>query len=304
MSRELKFASGEQARLRITKQQRRQIKSMYNKLDKEAKKNLKSLETQTSATAYLQRMRLTDFVASLQNASTAMNKDLESIIKGNMIIVSKAVVSDVGTLLNKAKVSIKGAYAYVPTDIVTRISTGKVYESGWSLSSAIWSNNKKIHEDIQRIVAQGTAANKSAFDIAKDLERYVNPNARKDWKWNKVYPGSNKVIDYNAQRLARTLVSHSYQQSVIEIAKTNPYTQGVKWISSGSERTCDLCEERDGKIYPVDDVPLDHPNGMCTYTVVLTKDLQTIANELAESAVQPLRNPDVEKWKQAMRGAR
>ena len=69
---------------------------------------------------------------------------------------------------------------------------------------------KNTQGDIQYIVAQGIASQKSAFDIAKDLEKYVDPSAKKDWAWSKVYPGTKKVVDYNAQRLARTMVSHAY----------------------------------------------------------------------------------------------
>ena len=57
--------------------------------------------------------------------------------------------------------------------------------------------------------------NCSYYEIAKDLESYVRPNARLPWNLRmadgkKIY---KKQIDYNAQRLARTLVQHGYQQS-------------------------------------------------------------------------------------------
>ena len=41
--------------------------------------------------------------------------------------------------------------------------------------------------------------NEKSTIVAKDLEIYVNPNARKEWDWCKVYPKTNKKIYYNEQ---------------------------------------------------------------------------------------------------------
>ena len=144
--------------------------------------------------------------------------------------------------------------------------------------------SKKTHKDIDKIVAEGVALNKSAYDIAKDLERYINPTARKEWDWSKVYPGTNRVIDYNAQRLARTLVAHAYQQSLERTCEKNPFVTGYKWVSANSDRTCELCKERDGQIYEKGDLPLDHPNGLCTFIAVIPDSMTDISNRLADWA--------------------
>jgi hypothetical protein len=45
-------------------------------------------------------------------------------------------------------------------------------------------------------------------------------------------------------------------------------------------RTCDLCRERHGQIFPVNDVPLDHANGLCTMIPYIPKSLDEVADEL------------------------
>lgn len=145
-------------------------------------------------------------------------------------------------------------------------------------------HTKKAQQDINSIIAKGIAENKSSYDIAKDLEKYVNPSAKKDWDWSKVYPGTNKKVDYNAQRLARTMVSHAYQYSFVQTTKHNPFVEDYIWRSAGSERTCEICAERNGKHYAKDKLPLDHPNGLCTFIANTPDNMEDIADRLADWA--------------------
>ena len=59
------------------------------------------------------------------------------------------------------------------------------------------------------------------------------------------------------------MVQHSYQQSFDAVCHNNPFVIDYVWRANGS-RVCELCLDRDGKHYPKDALPLDHPNGMCT----------------------------------------
>lgn len=299
----LSLKLSELKRLRLTNRQKREIIKMYKRLSKIAQNHLDSIKLDTTATAYLQRKQLEDLIQSLSQESKVVAKELKSVILNNMTVMSKTTVQDINQFLNKAHLSIKGAYAHVPSEVVSSIQSGKIYKGNWTLSRAIWGADKKIQKDIRTIVAEGTAANKSAYDIAKDLELYVNPTKHKDWQWSKVYPGTSKRVDYNAQRLARTMVSHAYQQSVIQTTKDNPYIDGIKWLSQGGERTCDICKERNGKIYSPQNLPLDHPNGMCSYAPVVTKSFEQISKELAEKSSKEFNaNPEIQKWREAMKG--
>ena len=75
-----------------------------------------------------------------------------------------------------------------------------------------------------------------------------------------MYPRTNKKVDYNAQRLARTAVNHAFQQAQKRSCEKNPYVEGIRWISSNIHgRTCPICSDRDGEVFMVKDLPLDHP---------------------------------------------
>lgn len=297
MMNELRFFNGERTRVAVTKANKNKIKSLYKQVTKEIQQELKSIQV-TNISSAMRKEYLRQLQKQVDRALDDVDKNLEIIIKTGIRDTATGVVKDARVFLSAVGLKVKGAYLNVPQDIVTRVATGRVYQSDWTLSKAIWGNTKKIHNDINKIIAKGIAENKSAFDIGKNLEKYVNPAARKDWAWAKAYPGTNKVIDYNAQRLSRTLVTHAYQQSLVEVSKNNPYIKGLRWEASNSSRVCDLCQERDGQIYPVDDCPLDHPNGMCTQVAVLDRPLKDIATDLAEKAAQPLTdNPEYQAWR-------
>lgn len=298
---ELKFYHGELARVAANKRNQVRIKKLYRDVAKDLRQKAESLKDKTNVSSIIRRQQLQKLKLQAYSAFDDVGPVLEGYIKEGVRDVSKGVVIDVQKFLETSGLSIKEAFSNIPQEIVTAVSTGKVYEGSWSLSKAIWSDNKKTKKDIDEIIAKGIAENKSAYDIAKDLELYVRPDARKPWDWGKVYPGTKRIIDYNAQRLARTLVTHAYQQSLIETAKKNPYVTGVKWLASNSSRVCEICEERDGKIFALKDVPLDHPNGMCTQVIVLDMSPKDIAKDLADKAAKPLDNPDVEAWKAYIR---
>lgn len=266
---------------RVTKEQEKQIKDVYSGSLKTVRKQLKSLEGIETSTASLQRARLSKLEKDLSNELKRASKQVEGIVKDSMLKVSGAVVQDSAEWLKTIGLGVKGAYAYVPKDVVSSLVTGKVYSGDWTLSKAIWSADKKAQSDIQKIVAEGIAQNKSSFDIAKDLESYVDPRKAKDWAWNKVYPGTSARIDYNAQRLARTMTSHAYQQSLVMTVKDNPFVTGIEWRSAhAAGRTCPICEERDGEIFDKDKLPLDHPNGLCSWIPTIPDSYDDIADRI------------------------
>lgn len=208
-----------------------------------------------------------------------INKAVESGVKDAMGKTSEAVVDAVNKFAAAGGIKIAGGYAYVPADVVNSIVTGQVYEEGWNLSKAIWGDSKKTMKDVHSIIAQGIAENKPTYDIAKDLEKYVSPGAKKDWKWSKVYPGTKKKVDYNAQRLVRTAIQHAYQQSFVRTTINNPFVHKYRWESAlAPGRTCAICEDRDGQLYDKEDLPFDHPSGLCTFTSEIPYSMDEIAD--------------------------
>lgn len=297
----INLQDGEQARLTITKEQEVEISKLYHKVYLNLKKQMDALPLQGEGTISqsLKKTYLNKLIKQLKAEYKSLGEGLEKQIKKGMEGVSSSVVQANDDWLQKVGIKIEGAYSFVPKDIVALVSTGKLYGGGWTLSKAIWGESRKHAHDIDTIVASGIAANKSAYDIAKDLEKYVNPSARKEWDWSKVYPGTSKKVDYNAQRLARTMVSHAYQQSLLASTKYNPFVKGYRWRSAHSDRTCELCNSRDGQLYSAHDLPLDHPNGMCTFIAELTGDLESIADRLGDWA-NGADDPALDEWAKSM----
>ena len=275
------FADAAKSRIEITKAQAKAISNMYKGLSGEIAKERKLLERNSNVSSILRSQYLSNLSHQIDRELQRLNTVQETLIRRNMKAAASAVVQNNEKFLSKIGLSISGAYSHVPNDIVAEIATGQIYQGRWNLSTAIWKNSAKHRSDIQMIVAKGVAGQKSTYEIAKDLEDYLNPAARKDWQWSKVYPGTSKVVDYNAQRLARTMVSHAYQDSFVRTTKNNPFIEEYIWLASGGDRMCEVCAERDGKTFSKDELPLDHPNGMCTFEVV-TPSYDEIGSRLAD----------------------
>lgn len=298
MSSKLNLNTAEQTRVALTKQQEKRIAQIYKRASKYVAKKAESLPDTPSAPLY--KAQLNKLKKDLEKELKAAEQALKGEIKENMQAAAQAVVDDSTKFLEDAGLTIEGAYHRVPKEVVKSVATGQLYEGKWSLSKALWKDHLRTRRDINEVVAEGIAANKSAYDIAKDLEKYLNPDARKDWDWSKVYPGTRRKVDYSAQRLARTMVSHAYQQAFVKTTKNNPFVTEYVWLSSGGARTCEICADRDGKHYSKDDLPLDHPNGMCTFEAVLSGSLTDIADRLADWATGKS-DPEIDAWVKHLR---
>ena len=278
---QISLSSAEEVRDKITAKQTKQIQAMFTKLAKEAREKAKKLEGRDNISSIIQKKYLEDLAKELEHQLNADFANLKKNLEQDMTQVSESVIDCVREFEESVGMPISNSWLNVPVDAVEAVQSGKLYAGNWTLSSRIWGMEKKVMKDINTVIAEGIAANKSAYDIAKDLEKYVDPKAKKDWNWSKVYPGTNRKVDYSAQRLARTMVSHAYQFSFVESTKDNPYITKYKWISSHDKRVCPICKERDGKLFDKDKLPLDHPNGRCTFVSVFNKSATQISDEMA-----------------------
>ena len=268
MSTPLIFQDAEKARDNICAEDQKKIRQLYKEWAKEVGERAEYYGTKTNASAYWQQQQMLVLQKQLENEAKEIYKQIKDGAKESMYLVADKVVGANASYLSSLgfpKDGVNAALTSVPTQVVNNIVTGQIYESGWSLSKAIWGDQNKTLSDIYTIVAQGRAMNMSVYDVSKMLEKYVNPSRAKMWNLKmtdgvKIY---KKSVDYNAQRLVRTLNQHAYQQSVIQSAKANPFIKDIIWRANGS-RPCPICLDRDGQHFAWDNVPMDHPNGMCT----------------------------------------
>ena len=170
--------------------------------------------------------------------------------------------------------------------IVQQMVEGKVYHDGKGLDKRIWDSSKmsgtKMRDAINSCIAQGMGA----AEMSQNLKEFAM-GGHHTWSRNKIREklgdgyarkyGSGG-LDYEALRLARTTLTHQAQIAVINSSKINPYLQFVKWHSDHQAgRTCQQCIDRDGQLFKIDEVPLDHPNGMCWIQPVYSIDGKTEA---------------------------
>lgn len=208
---------------------------------------------------------------------------LDEMYRTGMNEISGAVCNDMRRFLNYVNVQNTDKMMLgVPNQVVESIVTGKIYDKKWYLSDAVWATPKKAQMDAESIVARGLAENKDIFQIAKDLETYLVPNKKKMVSWSRYYKGVAGSIEYNSMRLARTLSQHAYQQTFQTVNRYNPFVESYKWYISSNDRVCSICRDREGMIYPKEDLPQDHPNGQCWWECIMTDSMDGIANRLVD----------------------
>lgn len=307
--------NAEQVRQTTTMSQQKEIKRLYEQLYQDVTRKVGQLGNNN-----LQKQNLILLQRDIKNRIAQLNSDIQSGIIRDMRIVSNEVVEDTRTFLKQCGFrdeDIHNAFSYVPDQIIRNITSGNVYQDGWTLSGAIWGYNKRTQEDLSKIISIRTAQGKSAVEIARELEQYVDPSARKtaktihSWRYDKagnktkdsVYFGK---IDYNALRLARTLISHAYQQSFENVNRNDPFVVGYRWlISNFHGRVCEICRARAETdqfglgvgVFPKDQLPLDHPNGMCTFEAVIPDSMTDIARKIGQWYQAPIGTyPDIDKY--------
>lgn len=320
-----RLKNAEKVRQSITRKQLREIKSMYENLYIDISKQIANEKD------IINKQRLTLLQRDINSRVKQLNQDIQNHIVRDIRTISNEVVQDKRSYLKQCgfeEKDIVNAFFYVPENVVQNITTGNIYQKGWTLSKAIWGYNKKTQKTLSNIISYGTAQQKSAYDIAKEIEQYVKPSAKKPsrtihkWRYARqtdVDAGrANSVgekikdtfyigrVDYNAQRLARTMVSHAYEQSFMAVNEHDPFVMGYRWLTSNFHgRVCDICRERaetdqyglGAGVFPKDELPLDHPNGMCTFEAVIPDSMTTIADKIGKWYQSPSGTyPDIDNY--------
>ena len=281
-------------RIKITKKQQREISKMYSAIAKDLKKQLDKYSPETLTYRWLK-----DYAKSLKTESKRLYRAIEKQVKEDIQSTAGAVAEAerafYDSLAPELSDRFRDVFSKIPRQVTDELMSGGIYRDFTGLSERIWNYRRKYDRDIQWMIRQGITAQKSAFELSKDLEIYLDPKAAKPFDWSKVYPGVNKKVDYSAQRLARTSVTHAYQLSFQRATKDNPFVEKYRWLSSNSARVCPLCAARNGQLFEKDSLPLDHPSGMCTVVAVISKSYEEIANELADWAAGK-QNLEIDWW--------
>lgn len=270
----------------LTLQQQNQILGIYRDAIAELGGRL-----QSPTARELDKYWMAGYRKALIETEKEMAKELRKNTKGAMGQAAEygtdpqqEIMGDIirGAGINTSEDSSKDFFMNVQKQVVENILGGNLYKDHKTLSRRIWNCTNKFGTNIQYVITKGLAEKKSAVELAADLEEFVKEPAKRGWDWQKVYPRiRNAPVDYNAVRLARTCINHAYQTATIQSCRINPFVEGIEWQAAVlAGRTCPLCMKRDGQIYLVDDVPLDHPNGHCTMLPYIPKSMQEVTDEL------------------------
>lgn len=282
---DIRLKGAEEVREQQTKEKANRTKKLYQDLYDDVSKQLTRRNTD------IREVQLYNLRNDIEERLEQIGQSIEDDCYDAMLTTSREVVRDMrGELaaIGYKKEMVERAFFYVPQLVAHSIANGDVYAGNWTLSGAIWKDVKQNQNKILTIVAKGAQYGKSNLEIAKDLEKFVNPSARKrssriiKWRYDaqgnaikdSFYFGD---VDYNAQRLSRTLISHAYQQAMLVTNEKNPFVEGYRWLTSNFHgRVCDICldlaeTDRYGMgagVFPKEELPMDHPNGMCTFEIV------------------------------------
>ena len=169
-------------------------------------------------------------------------------------------------------------------NIVEQMIKGEIYKGGMGLDNRLWSSTNMAGRKIEDAITSCLARGISSSDASKIISQFAK-SGHHTWDSKKIreklgngYASKYGTggLDYEALRLMRTTNTHMAQLTVMNSDKVNPYNKFVKYHTGhAGSRTCSMCRDRDGKIYPIHDAPLDHPNGLCWLSPVMSKDGKT-----------------------------
>lgn len=284
------------AKIKITQETELEIIKLYDMAIQDLINKLKKENNKLSRQFIKSRIRM-------------LNAELEKIIENSSSGAAKAACKNHEDVLNKImsksgkKLKFDSLFSNIPNDVLAVMKEGKIYKDGAGLSSRIWNYGGANSKYIEDIIYTGLAEGTSAVDLAKMLETYVKPSSRKYWSNDKIkellgegYAQRQEQIEYNALRLARTTITHSFTLGNKLSAERNPFVTHMKWHSVFAHgRTCEVCKERDGKIFTIKELPFDHPNGLCWEEPVYEKSLDEYAKEI-RNWIDGGNNSNLDKW--------
>lgn len=209
----------------------------------------------------LQEQEYRIFERELLAESRELTEKAEQIIRQAMQDTAEAVEAEANRL-NTLLIG-TGLAASLAPSVVNSLTAGTAYHTDWNLTAALRSHQTQTQRTLQQIIAGARSQGMSLADTAHLVAQYLNPSRKTPSLFgtngNRLYPPQAPA---NLQRLARTLVDHSYQQSLFQSWTYMPRIVGYMWIAAGAH-PCPACQAKDGTIYSKYTWDFDHPNGQC-----------------------------------------
>ncbi|WP_238917242.1 hypothetical protein [Clostridium sp. YIM B02555] len=284
--------------LQLTLDQEKQIIEIYSKQASKLIDEILEMPESRTRTHKIDTTRIiNEYVKELYEN---LNDNILKNTWESSYIQRKVILNFVDTVAPNRVVNegLKRSITNISDNTVRTLIAGGYYSDGKTLSNRLWNYTKQNGQDIDTIIKMNVAGGANVRTLASELEKYVNPKNRIESKSFKAGLNSYK-ISFNAQRLARTSITHAATETQIQNAKKNPFSLGLKWNLSASHSARmhgrqDECDSREGKVYEPDKVPLQHPNCLCYFTEEV--DEKKALTDIKAWASGDLENKQMDEW--------
>lgn len=283
--------------LKLNSSQEKELLRIYKELANQLSNDITNCRT-SSKNAYLRKLN-----EIVQVNINQLNGKLTNIIKAN-IETSSQIASTAESIYYQSitqDTNLLAMFKSMPINnsrkVVSKLIQGNYYKDGKTLDERLWNITQKNKNDINTLIKINVLKGANARELSKQVDKYVNPMKKIEAKTLEV--GMSGKIAYQSQRLARTSITHSFAETIIENTKTNPFNKGIKWNLSASHFSrmhgkMDICDDYDGNVFKPNAVPLQHPNCLCYFTEE-NIDIDQAIREL-KAWTKGEKNPKLDKW--------
>lgn len=294
--------------LQLSLRQEKDLLRLYIELAKQLKIDIAKCKI-SSEKKYLQdlqnivQINIRDLDKELSNMIRA-NIETASLIAGTAALTYyTAITSDV-TLFSMFNSIVLNTSGKTTANLIQ----GNLYKDKRSLDSRLWNISKKSRNDIDTLIKTNLLKGANSRDLALQVEQYVNP--KKILKRSIDIVNGKKIysnISWQSTRLARTSITHSFNENTLQQAYSNPFNIGMKWVLSsehskrmkGKRDECDYYAEQNNYnlgvgVFPLDKVPIAHPCCLCHQYEVATDIDQAIKD--IKAWTKGTSNPKLDKW--------
>ena len=250
---------------------------------------------------------LNNFTADLRiDLGRVINKSLKDIIKvaSNPYTKMFEYLADKANLKTVSNAMFKKAIDKSNNQTIAYISNKQFGgRQSMKLSGRIWKSSLYAKTGIQKVIKNGITNGLSAKDIAKNLDRYMTPNAKNTLLKKEIGKKFPSNPHYYALRVARSEAQHSYQESMYNAGKIMPSYLGIYWVLSNRHPKYDICdklanEKKYGEkgFYPKGKEPsLAHPHCICTQIQKLSNN-DDMVDRLINWQNNPKNDKQLENW--------
>lgn len=214
-----------------------------------------------SASEQVRLRSLTTAVQSLTPMPTGNAQVAAAIIEGSLEASKLSLDATMKELPRHVKGSMIGAGVPFGWDNVSNPAVAaSIINGGVGQMTADWAKlNVQVQDTIRKELAVGITVGENSRVIAKNIDNSLG---------SQMALGQRRSV-----MISRTVTAAAYDQatqSTFITAYNDGLIFGWEWSASGDYRTCRICNELNGQLFPAAEATFRHPNCRCAMIPVLT----------------------------------